>query len=434
MALMREALDQHSCRLRTLLVFVFAAGVWDQVSAVVCDVGDAVSAQFTGDNSFRGATIARMDLSVMVPEATVNWDGGSLFYRVVPITSVQKSGIVCNATAYSQQVFSAVQSVSTTLLVDGSGLQQTARMLIVGVDKTCGSLSAIADPAVSSRPGTPVGMNKLFFFGVVVDVVGSFKVCFWSGQSVDGNNGDDVVSYATFLGLLVVTDATTTTTTTTTAGVVYSRRRGTSHTTASLRVEGSHGFVLEGLTANPAAWNVHVTGYQQSKGCRRCGAASLVKLEGSENVPWVPRQLRGGLVLDWVWNGTNRTGNSSLGFGCSVSTGIDPLPFGVTMLMMVARGQCPFDTKLGVAASRGFAGLLIVDFQAYNITLPDMAGRSEQDAVMPAWVLPSDEGDAIRTLAQQDPSVTVHVADELAKPRLGVAQSDDYGLRKYSYG
>jgi len=194
-------------------------------------------------------------------------------------------------------------------------------------------------------------------------------------------------------------------------------------------VEGSQGFVYDGLTANPAAWNVFVRG--RTKTCRRCQPSTLADEEGAESVPYEPSTIRGRLVPDW-----DRSNGSSgiLGRGCSSGsvTGL-PAPPAPSMVLMVARGACSFEAKARAAAGRGFAGLLVVDFRADDAQLPDMAALGEADVPVPAWVVPSAEGETLRALAAEDPVVIVDVDDVVRKPRLGSAQSDSYGVRVYSF-
>jgi len=405
---------------------VLALQIWRHFG-ITCDVGDTIEAIFSGTGAFHTATIVSIDLSSSpLPIITVDWDDGSPSFRHVLRTDTKKAGDVCVFLANAGQSFSAIAEAPTTLRLVGVDLSEACRLLVIDPSETCGLLSATLHSSVSSPPGTPIGSVDMFFFDVIVTVSGSYTLCFWSGQSINNLTEFDVSSYATTIGPLSVDEPPTPTTTTTTGMTIYSRRRGHVYEVTVVRIEGSNGVVYEGITANPAAWNVHLPSMQHAT-CRTCQRYSLADVDLNVRELQINRiagAIRPALGLS----------QGVLGIGCGETDMVAPQS--PDELLLVSRGGCTYVEKAYFASSRGYRGVLVVDHQT-NVgrSLPDMAaaggGMVEMTVPVPAWIVPQDEGEALFTLLATDPMVTLAIEDVLRKPRMSSALSDSFGTRRY---
>eukprot|EP00928_Gymnodinium_smaydae_P049677 TRINITY_DN33365_c0_g1_i1.p1 TRINITY_DN33365_c0_g1~~TRINITY_DN33365_c0_g1_i1.p1 ORF type:complete len:480 (-),score=98.93 TRINITY_DN33365_c0_g1_i1:86-1480(-) len=433
-------------RLRPLLRRLLALGCAAAAAGARCDVGDAVQAYHAGAAVTKPATIARLDLSSASVVVSVNWDDGGLTHLDVPAAGVTRNGAACSFLADAAQAFTAVEGVPELLRLTGSGVSEANRLLIIDQASTCGALASAQHAAVTSAPQAPIGVQIMHFFDVVVNAVGTYKVCFWSGQSVNGQTVADPRSYATHLGSLVVTGPPTSTTTTTFAATSFSRRRGYVYESASLTVRFSGGKEFAGVTANPAGWNVNHPRYQDGT-CRTCQREQLELADTAVVEVARSNRVQGALVA------APSATPGVLGDACRASTGgvaaAAPAPISFGTILMARRGACSFLQKARIASEGGFAGLLVVELldDTQAPALPDMAvqASSEAEALVaeaqvpvPAWILPKDEGDVLYALLLSSAASSgggtaeAVVEDLVPKVRLSSAQSDvAFGLRSY---
>jgi len=397
--------------------WILQALLFRTVWGIGCDVGDAIEAIFAGDGQYRGASIAAIDLIASTPEVTVVWDDGSSSHLVVSFSDAKKQGESCESIVTYGLSWSVTIGQPSNLIVThlGEDLTTDARLLITDQSKTCGSLSATQSLSVSSPPQAPIGSVDLVFYDVEVDTPGAYKLCFWSGQSVNGMDASHVASYATAIGMLVAVDTTTTTITTTTSMVPYSRRRGRTYTSASLTVNGSQGAFLSGLTVNPAQWNSHFP-WDRRQTCRKCRADSVGSNAGDS-----PRRERQRIVGPLVVELPSE--------GCDVDGKIAQ-PYAPSTILMVARGRCTFEQKALMAAQRGFKGLLVVDYALQDAMLPDMAPKAAfQGEIVPAWAVPQDEAQDVAHLNGANSLLIAAVEDLELKPSIFTSSSDQFGPR-----
>lgn len=408
--------------------------------AAYCEPGTRVEALFgigTSTTEWQYATITHIDLLASPVRVTVHWDSGSNLHKHLELFDTQQlralDGSVCELVVDLGQSFNATTGIETTLVLTGPTLTDAARLLLTYQQAACGHTAAVMHPDVQVPPRKPIGSVSMFYTDVVISAAGTYRVCFYSGTNATGLGADDIGAYATALGELFVMDAPTTTTTTTSTATVYNRRRGTAYNSSTLRVTGSWGTSLT-LTANPAAWNVHLPKDRPGT-CRTCPRFSESEVDG--NIQVFRRTILDGFLRpapkqNFTVQGETVYIPGELGDGCSASS--SPVPIAGGEILFVERGGCTFEAKAAAAAGRGYSALLVADYHQAS-TLPDMAavgGRAaELLLTIPAWVAPKEEADALVGLLVGDSGVRVFVEDLQRKLRLSTALSDGHGPRDY---
>eukprot|EP00747_Dinoflagellata_sp_TGD_P166286 gnl/TRDRNA2_/TRDRNA2_188849_c0_seq1.p1 gnl/TRDRNA2_/TRDRNA2_188849_c0~~gnl/TRDRNA2_/TRDRNA2_188849_c0_seq1.p1 ORF type:complete len:219 (+),score=20.85 gnl/TRDRNA2_/TRDRNA2_188849_c0_seq1:69-725(+) len=163
----------------------------------------------------------------------------------------------------------------------------------------------------------------------------------------------------------------------------------------------------------PAVWNVHLPNFGKIK----LSHTTPLDRESYNIHP----SFHGRVVLD---PRAEYAGNRTL--AC------DPLlaaPPHESVAVLVERGLCGFRQKATHAFNAGFAAMLVSN--SIRRGVPDMVAAPDADeqVEIPAWALPRDAGDELRTWLASDHSIVLEIADIPRWTQLGPFQGDEFGER-----
>ena len=187
--------------------------------------------------------------------------------------------------------------------------------------------------------------------------------------------------------------------------------------TIIMDVKDANGFVLS-FAANPARWNAW---HGSSCSSTRCPAPSAVLDPGFA-------AALGPLHLATDRQGCDREHVTAAQFPGAV--------------LLARRGGCTFQTKVEIAAERGYCGVVVYNRRSGLppprlgiLELPDMSVGREADehVAIPGWLISKDDGLQILGLLSNRTvtPLTVKIMEQERKVALWTSQADHLGVRDY---